>query len=269
MSIKMIAVDMDGTFLDDQMMYNEERFRELFQVMEKKKIHFTVASGNQYAQLKSFFPKIASKINFVAENGAYVVKEGETLFVESIDKESVAETLETLKVLPQISVIVCGKKSAYILNEVDEAFVQVIKKYYHQLTQVSSFDEVEDTILKFALSCPDLETDVLLEKLEKELPKEIVPVSSGHGSIDLIHKGTHKARGIQLLADQLGIEANQIMAFGDGYNDLEMLQHVKYGFAMANAPLEIRETVPLVASSNNEEGVLEVIESYFESGGIE
>lgn len=55
MTIKMIAVDMDGTFLNDEKKYNVVQFNQIFQVLEEKKIKFVVASGNQYFQLRSFF----------------------------------------------------------------------------------------------------------------------------------------------------------------------------------------------------------------------
>lgn len=58
MSIKLIAVDMDGTFLSDQKTYNRERFMAQYQQMKAQGIRFVVASGNQYYQLISFFPEI-------------------------------------------------------------------------------------------------------------------------------------------------------------------------------------------------------------------
>ena len=67
MSIKLIAVDMDGTFLSDQKTYNRERFMAQYQQMKAQGIRFVVASGNQYYQLISFFPEIANEIAFVAE----------------------------------------------------------------------------------------------------------------------------------------------------------------------------------------------------------
>ena len=62
MSIKLIAVDMDGTFLSDQKTYNRERFMAQYQQMKAQGIRFVVASGNQYYQLISFFPEIANEI---------------------------------------------------------------------------------------------------------------------------------------------------------------------------------------------------------------
>jgi len=55
MTIKLIAVDMDGTFLNNQMEYDKERFFKQYVKMKELGIRFVVASGNQYYQLKSFF----------------------------------------------------------------------------------------------------------------------------------------------------------------------------------------------------------------------
>lgn len=66
MSIKLIAVDMDGTFLDDDMKYNNDRFMKQYHELKARGIKFVVASGNQYDQLKSFFPSIKNEIAFVA-----------------------------------------------------------------------------------------------------------------------------------------------------------------------------------------------------------
>ncbi|MFO5769796.1 HAD hydrolase family protein, partial [Klebsiella pneumoniae] len=71
MSIKLIAVDMDGTFLSDAKTYNRPRFLAQYQRMREQNIRFVVASGNQYYQLISFFPEIAHQIAFVAENGGW------------------------------------------------------------------------------------------------------------------------------------------------------------------------------------------------------
>lgn len=61
MGIKLIAVDMDGTFLSDQKSYNRERFMAQYQQMKAQGIRFVVASGNQYYQLISF-PTLPMKL---------------------------------------------------------------------------------------------------------------------------------------------------------------------------------------------------------------
>ena len=75
---KLIAVDMDGTFLNDNKTYDKEKFTKIYQELEKKNIKFTVASGNQYYKLVSFF-KDFPDIIYVAENGAIVRNQKEIL----------------------------------------------------------------------------------------------------------------------------------------------------------------------------------------------
>ena len=88
MSVKLIAVDMDGTFLSDAKTYNRERFLAQYARMKEQGIRFVVASGNQYYQLISFFPEIAHEIAFVAENGGWVVSAGEDVLTVNCRKRT-------------------------------------------------------------------------------------------------------------------------------------------------------------------------------------
>ena len=105
MSIKLIAVDMDGTFLSDQKTYNRERFMAQYRQMKEQGIRFVVASGNQYYQLISFFPELASEISFVAENGGWVVSEGEDVFNGELAKDDFQAIVEHLLTRTDIDII--------------------------------------------------------------------------------------------------------------------------------------------------------------------
>ncbi|WP_347563099.1 HAD hydrolase family protein [Pseudoflavonifractor sp. BSD2780061688st1 E11] len=89
------------------------------------------------------------------------------------------------------------------------------------------------------------------------------PLTSGHGSIDLILPDFHKAAGIHRLAQRWGIMPEQCMAFGDGGNDLEMLKYCGYSYAMANAMPEAKKAAKAVCPSNEEDGVLVTLDEYF------
>ncbi|WP_252406708.1 HAD family hydrolase, partial [Escherichia coli] len=148
MSIKLIAVDMDGTFLSDQKTYNRERFMAQYQQMKAQGIRFVVASGNQYYQLISFFPEIANEIAFVAENGGWVVSEGKDVFNGELSKDAFATVVEHLLTRPEVEIIACGKNSAYTLKKYDDAMKTVAEMYYHRLEYVDNFDNLEDIFFK-------------------------------------------------------------------------------------------------------------------------
>ena len=88
----------------------------------------------------------------------------------------------------------------------------------------------------------------------------MIPVSSGHGDIDLIIPGVHKANGLAKLGKEWGIEPAEIAAFGDSGNDIEMLKYAGFSYAMENAQEKVKEAAEEIIRSNNQEGVLEVIE---------
>ena len=76
MTIKVIATDMDGTFLDDKGSYDKERFSQILDAMDARDMHFVVASGNSMSRLKPMFAETFDRLHFVAENGGQVVSYG-------------------------------------------------------------------------------------------------------------------------------------------------------------------------------------------------
>ena len=111
------------------------------------------------------------------------------------------------------------------------------------------------------MSCPDEQTESIVKMLQNELAGELLPVSSGHGDIDLIIPHTHKANAIKRVASQLHVPMTNVVAFGDGGNDAEMLKEAGLGFAMANAPQTIKAIANDVAPDHDQNGVLVTIEN--------
>ncbi|MCF6688426.1 Cof-type HAD-IIB family hydrolase [Raoultella terrigena] len=260
MSIKLIAVDMDGTFLSDAKTYNRQRFLSQYRRMREQDIRFVVASGNQYYQLISFFPEVADEIAFVAENGGWVVNAGDDVFNCRMPKEHVHAVIDFLQTLPEIEIIACGKRSAYTLNRYNDELKAVAAKYYHRLELVDDFNNLDDAILKFGLNVPDNLIPEMQPKLHAALGEMVNAVATGYGSIDLIMPGVHKANGLRILQERWGIENHQVVAFGDSGNDIEMLQHAGFGYAMANAAAPVKAVAGYDAPHNNEEGVLHIID---------
>jgi hypothetical protein len=259
----MVAVDKDGTFLDDKKQYNRARFNACYQEMKQRGIKFVVASGNQYYQLKSFFPEIAHEIAFVAENGAWIIDCDEELFCGEFSRPDIDAVLDTLHNgnYPELRYILCGRDSAYYFEGLDEKWLVKMRHYCHRLKAIRSLDDVAgDKLFKFALNLSDDYVEPLMADIERLHQGAAAATSSGHGSVDLIVPGNHKGHGLDLLGKRWGIERSEILVFGDGGNDLEMLQQSGFSFAMANAPQKVKDAARFEAPGNNDEGVLQVIE---------
>lgn len=259
-NIKIIAVDMDGTFLKSDNTYDKDRFMRQYQYMKKNNIHFVIASGNQYYQLRSFFPEIHHELTFVAENGAYIVDQGEDVRVAQLSKENVKKVIKVLDRYPEVDKVVCGQKSAYVSDNVSDEFYNTMNIYYHRLQRVHHFDDLNDTIFKFYLHCSQENFESIFNDLNNTIGNIMTPVDCGHFGIDLIIPGMNKAQAIAFLKQRWNLETAETMAFGDSGNDLEMLEDSTYSFAMANAKQSVQDVSDYVIASNDESGVLEVID---------
>lgn len=210
--IKLVAVDIDGTFVRSDYTYDVPRFKRILARMKEAGCSFVVASGNQYYQLRDLFPGYDDELSFVAENGAFVKDRTEIVFVADMLKETVRFVADLCEEYPEIQSVMCG-----------------------------------------------LHYDMFRERLEGRLE----PTTSGHGAIDLILPGCHKASGLKRLAKRRGISPEQCAAFGDGGNDIEMLKYCGHSYAMANAPEEVKRAAKYVCPSNEEDGVLVTLEELF------
>ena len=262
--IKAIVVDMDGTFLNSKHNYNREWFKEIYQKLSKQNIRFVVASGNQYAQLKSFFPESHENISFIAENGALIFEQNTLIREHHFEIDLVGQIITYLKdTHPDVDMILCGIASSYIEKNTSERFKSIAQTYYHKLQEVAHLQNFcEDKYVKFALSVPVSQTEQIQDSLQTYFGHQIVAVSSGHGSVDIIIPGKHKANGLSFLAAKWGISPEDIVAFGDGNNDVEMLQYVGHSYAMENGSSLVKEASKYSAPSNDESGVLQIIETY-------
>ncbi|WP_461224963.1 Cof-type HAD-IIB family hydrolase [Lacticaseibacillus suihuaensis] len=259
--IRLIATDMDGTFLKGDGTYDVAAFARLHERMQAQGVRFVVASGNQFSQLVSFFPDYPDLL-YVAENGAYLRTVDQELAVHAFAPAAAVAILAVLADFPELQVLVCGRRSAYAGPTVAPAHVAAMRRYYHQLAVVPDVAQVADDVLKFALSCPPKRTTALVAALSERLAGLAVAVSSGHGDIDLIQPGVHKAAGLRELGAILGIDLADMAAFGDGGNDLEMIQEVGLGVAMANEQPAVLAAAKDKAASNEDQGVLRYIERH-------
>ncbi|HBO47225.1 MULTISPECIES: Cof-type HAD-IIB family hydrolase [Pediococcus] len=262
--IKLIAVDMDGTFLRDDMSYDESKFAALQKQFKQRKIRFVVASGNQYFQLKSFFKTYPDTI-YVAENGAYIRDQQNIYALHSFSPTIVTHILNDLALVANLKIIVCGQKSAYILASEDPAYITKMRQFYYHLDLVDDFSKIDDHIVKFAIGCPPEKTDAIVKQLQTLLTGLAEPTSSGHGDIDLIQPGMNKAAGLKELGSILGIDLSEMCAFGDGGNDLEMIREVGLGVAMQNAQLAVKAVSDDQTLDNQKQGVLVFLDQLLKS----
>ncbi|MHA3103931.1 Cof-type HAD-IIB family hydrolase [Acinetobacter sp. ANC 3791] len=264
MTVKIIAVDMDGTFLNEDKKYNKARFLKQYQQLQQRGIHFVVASGNQLSTLKNYFPEIAHQLAFISENGAYVVDAEQEVSFAHFSANLVDHMRVAIAERYASALILCGKRGAYIDHAVPEQNLEKLNKYFKSLQQIPDLAQAQDQICKVTLDTRQYDFSTLcddLQQFEFIANGSVKMVSSGFGFIDLIVPNRHKAHGLQLLQQRWSVSADQVLAIGDNYNDLEMVKQSGYGFAVANAVDELKQAANFVTEKNNQqEVVLDVID---------
>ncbi|MDO4791155.1 MAG: Cof-type HAD-IIB family hydrolase [Buchananella hordeovulneris] len=252
--VKMVVADMDGTLLDERSQLPPGIDRFLAELKEKG-IRFVPASGRQYYTLLQMFgdPDLA----YIAENGGVVVAGGDRISLTTLGPGVYESTVELVRGLDPVrhAVVACGARGAYVERS-DEAFLQDTGKYYARLNIVDDLLAVEDDIVKMAVydAVDAHESAHLLDPLRAG--NQVVV--SGKEWIDVMDNKINKGVGVKLLQQSLGITPAQTLAFGDLFNDVEMLAAADYSFAMANAHPEVIAGANYLAPSNAEHGVITV-----------
>lgn len=236
--IKLVASDLDGTLLQGGAQELPPRAIELIHQLTQKGIYFVSASGRQYDNQCRVFEKIKDEISFIAENGSICVHQGEVISRATIDDELASRILEEIKKQNHFEVVVSREDTCFIEDH-DPAFVNHIVNVMQNTTQiVDDITKVEGPILKIAI-CNMTDGPHIIDKYLKHLQDmfgdEIKVVTSGNLWIDFIAPGANKGTALKTLLELLHVRPEECMAFGDQYNDVEMLQLVGTSYSMSNA----------------------------------
>lgn len=260
--IKLIAVDMDGTFLNDKKEMSPE-FPEVFKRLKKKGITFCAASGRQLASLKKEFEPYIDEMEFVAENGTVVEYRGKIISKEVLSKDITQQIMDRVKKLNGKKVVYCTPEYSYIDDMSDEQSKKNALLYLPKHKVVDSFDEIDELPVKISIYSKDGYDEDFREMIE--IFGDVASVcTSGFEWLDIVPKNSNKGNGLKKLQEKLGITNRETMVFGDQMNDFQMMSNAYYSYAMDNAVDEIKQVSRFTAPSNNEFGVIKVIKDYLD-----
>ncbi|WP_336632945.1 MULTISPECIES: Cof-type HAD-IIB family hydrolase [unclassified Microbacterium] len=260
--IRLIAVDMDGTLLRPDGTIPETLWPLLDRLRERG-IAFAPASGRQLATLQRMFSGVGGELDYIAENGAYVVRGDAEVSSDALDAAFVASVIDRVRERVasgalHAALVVCGKRSAYIEDGAPD-FLTEVEKYYARLERVDDLREVDDQVLKLAIYDFDGGEDHTAPAFADLSASHQVVVSGRHW-VDIMNSTVNKGVALRALQGALGVTAAQTAAFGDYRNDIELLQAAHWSYAMADAHPDVVSVARHRAPSNAEAGVVTVIE---------
>lgn len=260
--IKLIAVDMDDTVLNSKLEMTEYT-RNTIKAAIRKGICLTFATGRMYRSCRPFAEELGLDVPLITYNGALIKQaKSEKVILHQPVPLSTAQKIVAWAERANYYVQAYVHDKLYVRKLCDEAL------FYSKLANVEVF-EVGD-LSGFLSEAPTklllvAEEDNIL-KVEREL-KELCGSAvhltrSKPTFLEILHPVVSKGNALAHLAGMLGFGRQEVMAIGDGCNDIEMLEYAGVSVAMGNAHPYVKAQADFVTASNEEDGAAKAIERF-------
>ena len=274
MDIRVIATDMDGTLLDPKGQLDLPRLEKILDKLDQRGILFVIATGNEVHRMRQLLGHLAERVVLVVANGARIFEHNELLQAQTWDDAMVDRALAHFKGREcQDQFVVTAMNGGFVkegtvFTELDKFMTpEMIEQLYQRMQFVDEFDSnLFGGVLKMSMVVGEERSDSVLQEINDLFDGHVRAVSSGYGCIDILQDGIHKAWGLVELLRRWNLKPEQIMAFGDSENDIEMLELAGISYAMENAEEAVKRVATKVAPANSQAGVYKVLENWLERG---
>lgn len=272
MTIKLIATDMDGTILDSQGLLDLPRLEKILDRLEEKGIRFVIATGNEIHRVRQLLGHLTDRVVLIVANGAKIFENNQLIQVETWDNELVEKALTFFKGQEcQNQFVITSMNGGFvkegtIFTQLDKFMTpEMIELFYQRMNFVEELHpELFGGVLKMSLVVGEDRMDQVQEDFNQVFNGYVQAVSSGYGCLDIIQDGIHKAWALQELLKRWNIKSEEIMAFGDSENDVEMLELAGISYAMENADEKAKAVATDIAPANSQGGVYQVLEAWLD-----
>lgn len=274
MNIRLLAFDIDGTLMDSQKQFPEINRRAL-QECERRGINIALVSGRSFELMRQFAQDLGISPILCACNGTRIEEgaDGPTLAEFTFDRadaERICRTLEDSGMyFNAYRKGKCYKGNAHVRASLGPRYAHHITGTVgdpgYEYETVSDRDrlwnEGMNGVYKFVvLGAP---YDPKFMEIRAQLADMNLSVSSAsRRNTEFMPTGIDKGTAVRFLCERLGIERDQVMAFGDQTNDIPMLNAAGWGVAMGNAEDSVKACARIIAPDNNSGGVGLVLQEY-------
>ena len=258
-SIKLIALDLDGTLNDDQKQITPRTLAALLEA-QRRGIRLALASARPSPGLfreRDILHMQEYGGILMSYNGGRIVDAatGKVLFETAMERSLAKDVLRRLEQLPVTPILDDGVRF-YVTDP--EGYKVAYECQNNQMT-CQQVDNLADFLcfspVKILMSVLPEQLKAVQEQIAAWLPDELWVVQTAPFYLEIIPRSIHKGQGICDICRVLGIGTEEVVAFGDAENDIPMLKQAGTGVAMGNAPPAVKSAADLVTLSNNDDGI--------------
>ncbi|WP_297280964.1 Cof-type HAD-IIB family hydrolase [uncultured Anaerococcus sp.] len=258
--IKLITIDVDGTLVTPLKRLTKENIKAIDKARDMG-VHIALASGRPYSGMKPLIKKIGldRKGNFsVCQNGSYIF--------DNATNEPISGTFQNpvdLKIIDDlvddfgVEVSAMDHQSFYTRHKKPSIYTKIDAKISKlPLTYMQYADFPEDkTFGRILIMGKKSNMDRLYSNMPKDLIDNYYAVRTAPFLIEVMNKRTNKGYAISVIAEDLGINQDEIMSIGNERNDIPMLEQAGFAVAMANSVPELKTHADFITKSNMKSGV--------------
>ncbi len=264
----MLVLDIDGTLVGSDKTISEKTREAIIKAQQRGKI-VAIASGRSIAGIR----KTASNISLeqyggyvIAYNGTTVVncKTGECIYNQMVPKELVKPVYEAAKRVSAGIVVYNDNTKEMISGNGLNEYIKIDAEACNvTINEVSDFVKaINFPFNKFLLSGKPEHMAEVEKIMAKEFGDRLNVFRSDPFYVELLPRYVDKGVAVEKLVKHLDIQREKVICIGDSYNDLPMLRFAGMGVAMGNAQQEVKEMADYVTASNDEDGIVNVIDKF-------
>lgn len=294
-SYKLIAMDVDDTLLDKELRVSP-RVNAIINRLQTEGIVVTLATGRMFRSTRPIARQLGLDIPLITYQGALVKNciSGEVLLHQPLPLEQALAVIqlgrqeglhinlyledqlyyeqvtkegEAYAKLADVPVCLVPDLAEFLLARAREARREQVEpaeqgKSVGQAEQAEQAAQAAFGPTKMLLIGEEAHLDNLLDRARSQFGDTVHVTKSKPIFLEFTNAGANKGTALAELARVYGIKREEIMAFGDSYNDLEMLEYAGMGVAMGNARPALKEIADYITKGNDEDGVAEAIEKF-------
>jgi len=267
--IRLLVLDIDGT-IAGQSNDIREPVKQAIRSAQAKGIQVAIATGRMYCSALRFHQAVGSTLPILAYQGAWIQdpitqKIHQHLPVSRATAEQLLDYFESDALRSLLSVHFYINDQLYVREVTSETQIYA-KRADIQPIPVGDLRKAltSEPTKVLALSDDTAVIDQLLGSLRKQYtPAELYLTKSVATFFEATNPAVNKGAAVRYLAEEmLGLNAHNVMAIGDNFNDVEMLEYAGLGVAMGNAPLDVQSVAQWVAPSVEQDGAAAAIEAF-------
>lgn len=261
--IKLIVADLDGTLLKSDKSLDDN----IKDVISGQDYKFTIASGRSMVLVKKFISELNIDLPYITNNGAEIYQSDACVKQYSIPDEEVRFILSLVQEF-DLECHANAENCIYTMGKID--LILPFRKRFEGVLPIVDNASVNavcaNTINK--IMCIDKDLNKVQEFANKiNLYCEHVHCERAEGNaFVIVNRQASKGKALKNLIELLHISTEEVIVFGDNYNDVSMFEAVKYSVCMENADKDVKDKATFICKSNDMNGVSDFIQKYINPG---